>query len=253
MAATGGGSRSATGGSPHMAVRRGRRAWLLLDDRQDVARRVLEPGDRRALAAEDAPLVLLEALVALEDHAALGQGVHGRLDVVDREVEDRVGRRDVVRLGVDHDLPVAGEPQVEQAVLLLHAQPQGVAVEPGGLLDVRHREAAECPAIGQHAVLLSVRARPPTAGRSGCRAPPAGPAAGAPAAAGPPRRRRAGAGRSARTAARPAPGRSGRRPGRCAPSPAWGRTAARPGSRRAAAAASPGSGTGGPTDAPGAA
>src|SRR5512132_2084389 len=104
MAATGGGSRSATGGSQHMAVRRGRRAWLLLDDRQDVARRVLEPRDRRALAAEDAPLVL---------------GVHGRLDVVDREVEDRLGRRDVLRLGAAHVLPVAGEPQVEQAVLLL--------------------------------------------------------------------------------------------------------------------------------------
>ena len=41
-------------------------------------------------AAEDAALVLVEAVVAGELDAAPGQLVDGGVDVVDREVEDRV-------------------------------------------------------------------------------------------------------------------------------------------------------------------
>src|SRR5512133_104128 len=271
MAATWGGSRSAAGGSQHMAGATGREGGhrlALADDRQDVARRVLEPGDRWPAAAEDAPVVLVEALVAFEAHPALDEGVHGPLDVGHGEVEDRVGRRGVIGLGVDQDAPVAGDAQVERAVLFVHAQPQGLPVELLGLLQVRYREAAEGLAVREHALLLSGGGSavvgsgrqpgyrlgvtgPGTGAGSGCRGPGAGPAAGPPAAAGRPRRRPAGAGRPARTGGRRAGGCSGRRPGRWRPSRARGRTAARPGSRRQAAGASPGSGTGVPTAAPG--
>ena len=54
-----------------------------LQHRQHVAGRVLEPADVRAAAAHDPALVLLEAVVALELHAARGELVDGRLDVVD--------------------------------------------------------------------------------------------------------------------------------------------------------------------------
>ena len=82
-----------------------------LEDGEDVARGILEPGDRRPRAAGDALLVLLEALVPLETHAARGQLVNGRVDVVDREVEDGVGRGGVIRLGVDERAPIAGKVQ----------------------------------------------------------------------------------------------------------------------------------------------
>ena len=64
---------------------------LLLEHGQHVASRVLEPGDVRPLAAGDALLVLLEAVVPLEANATGGQLVDGLVDVVDLEVEDRVG------------------------------------------------------------------------------------------------------------------------------------------------------------------
>src|SRR5918994_6163406 len=74
----------------------------LLQHRQDVAGRILEPRDRRAIAARDAALVLPGFLaVVLECHACREQLVDGSLDVVDREVEGRVGRRLVIVLRVD--------------------------------------------------------------------------------------------------------------------------------------------------------
>ena len=74
-----------------------RRAALVgLDDRQHVAGRVLEPGDRGAVAV-DPPVVLVEALVALELHASGHELVDRRLDVLDGEVEDRVFGGRVVR------------------------------------------------------------------------------------------------------------------------------------------------------------
>jgi ABC-type transport system involved in multi-copper enzyme maturation permease subunit len=123
----------------------------LLDDRQDVARRVLEPRDVRAAAAVDAPLVLLYAVVALEAHAALREFVHRCLDVTDREVQDGERRRLVsAALRVDDRVPAAAEVQGEDAVALGRAQPERLAVE---LLRARHvidRESAECLAICQH-------------------------------------------------------------------------------------------------------
>ena len=43
-----------------------RRSLSVLQHGQDVARRILEPGDVGPFGAEDAPLVLIEPVVALE-------------------------------------------------------------------------------------------------------------------------------------------------------------------------------------------
>src|SRR5215217_6370612 len=80
---------------------------------QDVAGGVLEPRNVRASAAEDALLVLLKAVVALEAHSTLGQLIDGLVDVLNREVEDGERRRGVVRFGVDQYVPQAGDVQVQ--------------------------------------------------------------------------------------------------------------------------------------------
>ena len=96
------------------------------DDRQDVAGGVAEPRDGRSLAAPDALLVGLQLPgVLLEGHAGGDQAVHGPVDVVDREVEDRVDGRLVVGLGVDEHVPVAGDVQRQQVVLLRDPQARG--------------------------------------------------------------------------------------------------------------------------------
>ena len=94
---------------------------------EDVAGRVLEPRDRRARVARDALLVLAEVVVALEAHAARAELLHRTVDVVDLEVEDRVGRRREVRLRVDQRRPVARQMQRQQAVVLRHLQAERVA------------------------------------------------------------------------------------------------------------------------------
>src|SRR6478736_5112691 len=55
----------------------------VLEHGQHVARRVLEPGDVRPVAARDALVVLLEGVVPLEAHAARCQPADGLVDVVD--------------------------------------------------------------------------------------------------------------------------------------------------------------------------
>ena len=63
---------------------------------------------------------------------ARGQLVDGRVDVVDREVQDRVGRRREVRLRVDQRVAVTGEVQHHQAVLRVEhgrLKPERLAVE----------------------------------------------------------------------------------------------------------------------------
>src|SRR2546423_8999553 len=113
-----------------------------LDDRDDVARRVLEPGDGRSVGlARDAALVLARSLVPLELDAGLHKLVDGLLDVRDREVEDGECRRLVVRLRVDQDATSAApQLEVEHAVLFGDLQPKGLAIELLALRDVIRRE-----------------------------------------------------------------------------------------------------------------
>jgi hypothetical protein len=92
----------------------------------------------------DAPFILVaHVVVALEAHPALGELVDRLLDVVHREVQDRVRGRHMIRLRVDQGVPVAREVQGQQAVALGDLQAECPAVERLGGLDVVHGEAAE--------------------------------------------------------------------------------------------------------------
>ena len=193
---------------------------------------VLEPGDVRARVAEDPFLILSEAVVALEPHATCGERVDGRVDVVDREVQDRVVRGRVVGLRVDQRLTVAGDVERQQPVLHRRLEPERIAVEPARLVDVVNGEAAERPGVGEHVALLSVcadvdrRRRGNSSPRRGivprrehdrrqCRAPPRarGPGGRARAAAGELARHDAGdVGRTGRSAVGALPGRALRPP-----------------------------------------
>src|SRR5215210_3472934 len=90
---------------------------VLLDYGQDVAGGVLEPRDQRASAMVDALLIRVRVIVALEANSAFGQLIDGLLDVVHREVENGERRRGVVRFGVDQNVPLAGDVQLQHAVL----------------------------------------------------------------------------------------------------------------------------------------
>src|SRR5262249_1928480 len=99
----------------------GPRAPLLArQHREGGAGRVLVPGDFRARPPGDPLLVLLHLLVALELDASGGQAVDRRVDVVDREVEDRVGGRLEVWFRVDQDVAATGKMQAEQARPAVH-------------------------------------------------------------------------------------------------------------------------------------
>ena len=114
----------------------------LLDHRQDVAGRILEPGDRRAAEPEDA--LVVDALVPLELDADAGQLIDRRLDVVHREVQDGVlGRYVLLTLRVHQHLLARGQLQMQHAVLLRHRNLQRLGVELLGRRHVVHGEAAE--------------------------------------------------------------------------------------------------------------
>jgi len=124
---------------------------LLLEHGQDVAGWVFEPGDVRPCSAENAALVVVGVVVALEVHAARGQFVDGRVDVVHLEVQDRVGSRRVVGLGIDQRVAATGEVQRQQVVLLGCLQPERVGVELPRLLQVVHGETAVGLGVREHA------------------------------------------------------------------------------------------------------
>src|SRR5215468_11866752 len=103
---------------------------VLLDHREDVAGRVLEPGDERAALAVDA--LGVDEVVVLELDAPRGELVDGRLDVGYGEVEDRERRGRVPgALGVDDRVPAPGDVQRQDAVVLGDRQAEYPAEFPG--------------------------------------------------------------------------------------------------------------------------
>src|SRR5215216_534222 len=136
--------------------------------RQDVPRRVLEPGDGGALVARDPLLVLVEALVALHLDAARAELVDRGVHVLDLEVEDRVAGRREVGLRVDHGRPIAGQLEGQDAHRAVRdVKAQGLPIEPPGLVDVIDGEAAECGCIGEHVYLDPADGRDSSVRRSG--------------------------------------------------------------------------------------
>ena len=86
--------------------------------------------------------LVVDPLNRLEVDAAGQQLVDGDVDVLDGEVEDRVGGRDVVGLRVDEGRTVVGEVNRQQAALLGDAQAEGLGIEPLGCHEVVDGETA---------------------------------------------------------------------------------------------------------------
>src|ERR1700730_11531656 len=101
----------------------------LLDDRQDVPGRVLEPGDVRASilrpAAQNAFLILLGTIVVtLESDAPIREIIDRRIDVIDPEVQDSECVWLVITLGVGKDATATGQVEPHPHPVILDSQSQ---------------------------------------------------------------------------------------------------------------------------------
>jgi hypothetical protein len=133
-------------------ARRAAHTSPFLQHRQHVAGRVLEPGDERPLLTEDASLVLLEPLEALEFDAALDQTVDGRVDGGNLEIENGVASGLGARLFVDERPAVVGVVKPHQPVLLGRPHTEGVGVEAPGVRHVPHCDSAVGAGLRQHLI-----------------------------------------------------------------------------------------------------
>src|SRR3954453_13459659 len=155
-AVTGRGQRLSEIRGRHLAAVAGasRRPLFVLDDRDDVPERVLEPGDRHAAAAQDPVLVGDDRVFVVLLHPDAGpvQIADCRLDVGDVDVQDGEGRRLVIGLRVDEDRCAARPMDLEDArfVPVADVQPERRAVEASRLVGVLHGEAAEDRSLLEH-------------------------------------------------------------------------------------------------------
>src|SRR6266849_10173576 len=125
----------------------------LLEDAEDVAGRVLEPGDVRPAtcrcAAGDA-FCIRQLAVVLELDAFADQSIHRSVDVVDGEVEDRVGRGDVVGFGVNEGGVSSRNLQAQALRTLFDIEAKRSAVKLFRHSEVVHRKTAERPGVLEH-------------------------------------------------------------------------------------------------------
>jgi hypothetical protein len=100
------------------------------EQRDDVARRVSEPGDHRSNTAVDALVIgAVLAVIMLEPYAAVGELIHGASHVHDREVEDRkICRRGVV-LRIRQDGAASAEVKLQHPVRLGDVEAERIAVD----------------------------------------------------------------------------------------------------------------------------
>src|SRR5712691_11027205 len=149
-----GAAASRPGRPPHAVGRRKPTSSALLKDGEDVAGRVLEPGYVGAAAcrcaAGDASCIR-QLAVMLELNAGGGQSIHGLVDVVDREVEDRVRRGHVVGFGVDEGGVSARDLQSQALRTLFNVEPEGLAVELLRGRQIVDGKTAECLRVSEHA------------------------------------------------------------------------------------------------------
>src|SRR5205823_2615717 len=118
---------------------------LLLEDGENVSRGIREPSDERAPAAEYAFVVHVgfHLGIAFELHAASTQVVDRFLNVVDGKIQDRKGRRRVIRFGVGEDGSVVAKVQTEKAVGFGDPDAEGFSVEFLGRGQVVNRKTTE--------------------------------------------------------------------------------------------------------------
>src|SRR6266849_1117734 len=106
----------------------------LLDDRQDVPGRVLEPGDVRAPvlrpAAQNAFLILLGTIVVtLEADASAREIIDRRIDVINSKVQDGERRWLVITLGIGKHGTAPGQMEPHPHAVIIDFQSQRLGVE----------------------------------------------------------------------------------------------------------------------------
>src|SRR6476646_6609213 len=128
------------------------RALVVLEDGEDVAGRIREPGDPRPdRRARDTPLVLVEPVVPLDRDSALRERIDGGVDVVDREVQHRVVARDQIGLRIDQRVTSTRKVQREKRpVFVGHVDAERASVKRLRLLQVADGEAAERLRVPEH-------------------------------------------------------------------------------------------------------
>src|SRR6266851_8355598 len=120
----------------------------LLDDRQHVPGRVLEPGDVRASIlgppAQNAFLILLWTIVvALKPRATACEVIHRRIDVIDHEIQDGERRRLVIPLGIHKHCAAARQLKSRPHAVIFDFQSQRLCIEFPRGWQIGHRKAAE--------------------------------------------------------------------------------------------------------------
>src|ERR1700722_15524206 len=118
------------------ALRKCATKYLELGERQHVAVGVGEPGDLVAAGCRpDAAVVLVHAVVGVEDHAAPGEIGHGACDVVALPAEDRVtGRRHRGGRRQPEHRPVRVD-DAREVILVDDAQAEDPLIEPAAAVE----------------------------------------------------------------------------------------------------------------------
>src|SRR5262249_60697495 len=123
-----------------------------LQNRQDVARGILEPRDRWAVLAMDSTVILGDSFVPLELDPRRSQSVNRLIDILHREVQHRERGRLMFGFRVDQDLSATGQGQGEHAVLLGHLEPKRSGIELPRFRYVVRREPASGVAVSEHRI-----------------------------------------------------------------------------------------------------
>src|SRR5579864_259581 len=146
-------------------------------ERQQVAVRVLEPGDAVAgRRRPDPELVLVVALEAFEPYAALHQRADGSAQIVDVPADGgAVRRRDALQFLQRHARRAAVE-EHQVRVVERQGQPQLALVESPRLVRLRRPQERHQSLLGQHLHLpvFTVISKPPSNGSVRVRKPLAG-------------------------------------------------------------------------------
>src|SRR5689334_13996700 len=98
--------------------------------RENVAGRIFEPGDQRAVATHDAFVVGIESWITLETYAFLGERLDRLVDILDRKIQYGKRCRRVIRFWVQHYVAAARDVDTQHTgfVPLGHVQAECLSI-----------------------------------------------------------------------------------------------------------------------------
>ena len=119
------------------------------DYRENVSRRIFEPGDGGTISPHDPFLVRLEVgqIIHLETDASFRQLIDRKIDIFHGKIQNRERSRHMVGLWINENVIPAGEPQREQAMRFGNVQAECLGIELFRRSNVSRRKTAECFAI----------------------------------------------------------------------------------------------------------